>query len=204
MMFRPGVPNFGTGQPFLKPAIASVFLALFQDKNAPTSYNNDNFIPYVLGNYPALFTSGNVISDKFVDFFTDALKKNITDPCDETSSSELKRLEVDTICKTLDENDLTKVVLDSNYDTELCHSEDDIVVVFGNSAGMPNLKHTLTGLTHGGANDPCLMKFLSGTTLENPEIRDSSKGSKSGKKAKGSKSVKKAKDSKKDKKTRGI
>ena len=34
MMFRPGVPNFETGQLFLKPAVAAAALALFQDKNA--------------------------------------------------------------------------------------------------------------------------------------------------------------------------
>jgi hypothetical protein len=201
-IFRPGVPNFETGQPFLKPALASVFLALFQDKNAPITYLNPGFIPYVGGNYPALF-SGDVMSDQFINFFTGAIQKNMTDPCEETSLSELERLEVDTICKALDDNDLTKVVMDSTYDMELCHSEDDPVVAFGNSAGMPNLKYTLTGLDHSEASDPCLIKFFSGTTLEKPKIRGSSKSSKSGKKAKGSKSGKKAKGSKSGKKAKG-
>ena len=118
----------------------------------------------------------------------DALAKNDTDPC--LNNPNLDSLGMDKICETLDENDLTNVVLEADYPIDLCHSKTDFLITIENVPDRSALKFELDGVDHSGATFICNAKLFGSNDIEKPTLRTT-------KAPKAPKATKKAKKQKK-------
>lgn len=170
---RPGPANFGQGQPFLTEESAQGYAALFTDKDAPAIYEEGNevYFAYLQTNYLQLISNPNFLSTNFLNFFGFAIGNGDPDPCINVPMEQQVVLEVDKICATLNENDLTDVVINSSYELELCQAEDDTLIVPESVPDASKLKYSVPG-GHGEGNDPCSTKFFYGTIFEKPNIRE--------------------------------
>ena len=186
---RPGAPNYNSGQSFLKPERVDKLLAMFQDLDAPSaSLDPAGWFSYVGTNYPENFVDSFFFPDNFTAFYLDALAKNDTDPC--LNNPNLESLGMDKICETLDENDLTNVVLEADYPIDLCHSKTDFLITIENVPDRSALKFELDGVDHSGATFICNAKLFGSNDIEKPTLRTT-------KAPKAPKATKKAKKQKK-------
>lgn len=85
---------------------------------------------------------------------------------------------VDKICEALDENDLTEIVTNADYDVELCYGELDELTPIENA--IPSrLKYTFRA-KHDEAMIPCSIRFLANLDTETTgKMRKKSKSKKS-------------------------
>ena len=167
---RPGAPNYNSGQSFLKPERVDKLLAMFQDLDAPSAaLDPAGWFSYVGTNYPENFVDSFFFPDNFTAFYLDALAKNDTDPC--LNNPNLDSLGMDKICETLDENDLTNVVLEADYPIDLCHSKTDFLITIENIPDRSALKFELDGVDHSGATFICSDKVFGINAIENLTLR---------------------------------
>ncbi len=184
---RPGAPN--SGQSFLKPERVDKLLAMYQDLDAPSaSFDPAGWFSYAGTNYPENFVDSFILSDNITAFYLDALAKNDTDPC--LNNPNLESLGMDKICETLDENDLTNVVLEADYPIDLCFSKTDCLITIENVPDRSALKFELDGVDHSGATFICNAKLFGSNDIEKPTLRTT-------KAPKAPKATKKAKKQKK-------
>jgi len=205
---RPGPANFGQGQPFLNEESTQGYLALFTDKDAPSigAESKEAYLAYLQTNYLQLISNPNFLSTNFLNFFANAIGNGDPDPCVNVPMEQQVVFEVDKICATLSENDLTDVVRNSSYEIELCQAEDDTLIVPESVPDASKLKYSVPG-NHPEGNIPCTTKLFYGTIFEKPKIREENNSSptqspnitkapKSDKKTKAPKAPKSAKISK--------
>jgi hypothetical protein len=165
---RPGAPN--SGQSFLKPERVDKLLAMYQDLDAPSaSFDPAGWFSYAGTNYPENFVDSFILSDNVTAFYLDALAKNDTDPC--LNNPNLESLGMEKICETLDENDLTNVVLEADYPIDLCHSKTDFLITIENVPDRSALKFELDGVDHSGATFICNAKLFGSNEIEKPTVR---------------------------------
>jgi len=183
---RPGVANFMQGQDALA-GNRSLWLELFTDDEIPRGDLN-----YLLENHGEVINLQSFFSDAMFDLFSNALNENDDNPC-ATATIGVN----DKLCEALKDQDLTDIVVNADYDIDLCHSTADNLVVIENiPEGVP-IKYTLN-TDHGTSALPCLVKLFNGAELKKPKMRKaknakSSKGSKGVKSGKGTKSKKSSK-----------
>ena len=211
---RPGLANYGQDQPFLAPEMADIYEAFFTDPNVPsTALDFLGFNDYLFANYADIvLNAASAVDPNIFGLFYQALLAGDPDPCRNTPLEQLQLLQLDKICESLDDNDLTDVVVNATYDIELCWGDNDNRIPVTNKPDEFELKYSAVG-DHDISNDVCKMKFLHGTTLQKPRLRASEPtmsppptaaptvgASKSGKKAaKSSKTPKESKSTKEGK-----
>ena len=186
---RPGVANYMEGQDALAGNI-TVWLEMYTDDNSPESRNYEASLKYNLENYGEVLSLTNYFSDTLTELFSNALDSNDTNPC----ASAIPGVN-DKLCEALVDQDLTEIVLNADYDIDLCHAGNDTLVVIENiPEGFP-IKHLIMNADHYDAGTPCLVKMFSSAEFEKPKMRKT-KSWKSSKGSKGSKSAKSSKDRK--------
>jgi len=183
---RPGVANYMEGQDALA-GNRTVWLQMYTDDNSPSSWNYEASVNYNMEHYGEVVFLSNYFSDTLTELFSNALDSNDTNPC-ASAISDVN----DKLCEALVDQDLTNIVLNADYDIDLCHAVNDTLVVIENvPEGFP-VKHLIINADHYDAGMHCLVKMFSSADLEKPKMRKtkswkSSKGLKSSKSSKSSK-----------------
>jgi len=178
---RPGVANYMEDQDGLA-GNRAVWLELYKDDSLPL-LDNDKYVDAIRDKYEEVVSLPNYFSDTLTELFSNALDSNDTNPC-ASAISDVN----DKLCEALVDQDLTDIVLNADYDIDLCHAVDDTLIVIENvPEGFP-VKYEVPDATHGSALVPCLIKLFSSMEFEKPKMRN--KGSKSSKSSNGSKSSK--------------
>ena len=66
---------------------------------------------------------------------------------------------------------MTDVVINVPYLIELCHGEEDNLIVPASVPDITKLKYSIPGVGHSPARTHCLFKILAGMTVKKPKIR---------------------------------
>lgn len=173
-------------QPFLNPDLRDDFLDLFSGSTGLASCANTDecsFDPigllfYLNQNYPQLLAGPEIFNPSFLSFAVSSINKGIDDPCIVVPQGDQIAIGVDKICEALDENDLTEIVTNANYDIELCYGELDELTPVENAVPS-KLKYTFRA-KHDEAMIPCSMSFLANLDTETTgKMRKKSKSKKS-------------------------
>ena len=160
------------------------WLEMFTDPQVPSRDEGlVAYAEYISVKYADILALENFFSETLRDTFGN---EEIENPCIPESVTDHN----DKLCEALQDQDLTSIVLNANYDIDICHSENDELIAIGNiPAGVPITYSVQLG--HVESRIPCLFKLFSGAKLEKPEMRKTKSGkSKSSKGSKGAKSAK--------------
>ena len=201
---REDVANYGSGQYLVAEGIVDDAITVFSDPSLPSAVLDPaGFSAGVAAISPLIVSTMmtnplELYGAAIINLFSTALLENDNDPC--VNKYEEGVGLYDKACDALDENDLTTVVEQADYNIDICHSLTDELASYNNVPDNFDPSYvtvfTLESGTHSGSNLPCgarIIDKLAETHLKNPKLKKPKKN-KNHKKTKKSKKTKKPKE----------